>query len=300
MDKLDMMKTFVTVAQEGSFSKAADKLDMSPQLVSKYVSNLEKKIQARLLNRTTRKVTLTEAGRQYTIRCNQVLNDIDEMENALIDWHQKVAGVLTINAPMSFGHRHLPRVLVDFQAKYPDVEVRLNLTDSKVDIVAEGVDIALRIGSLKSESVIARKITTSRIAILASPEYLEKNGTPSKPEELAGHDFLNYSYADQDQLTALLGVNASEQNIRYSVCANNGDMLVSSAILGAGVTIQPTFIAGDYVREGKLVRILEEHEPDPVGLYLIYANRQFLPSKTRAFIDFLSNYYDDVPYWDQC
>lgn len=299
MDKLDMMKTFITVAQEGSFSKAADKLDMSPQLVSKYVSNLEKKLQARLLNRTTRKVTLTEAGRQYSSRCHQVLDDIDEMENSLIDWHQKVAGVLTINAPMSFGHRHLPRVLLDFQKKYPDVEVRLNLTDSKVDIVAEGVDVALRIGSLNSESIIARKITTSKIAILASPSYLKKYGTPLEPEQLRDHDFLNYSYADQNQLESLLGINAPELNIRYSLCANNGDLLISSAILGAGITIQPTFIANEALKEGKLVRILQEYEPEPVGLYLIYANRQFLPSKTRAFIDFFSEYYESTPYWDQ-
>ncbi|PMJ91739.1 LysR family transcriptional regulator [Vibrio sp. 10N.261.55.A7] len=298
MDKLEMMKTFMSVVTEGSFSKAADKRGISPQLASKYVSALEDKLQTRLLHRTTRKINLTEAGHLYSARCEQVLSDINEMENSLGDWHQKVAGTLTINAPMSFGHRHLPKLLVDFQRRYPDVKIDLSLTDHKVNIVEEGVDVALRIGNLKSDTVIAKRITDIQVALLASPEYLERKGTPTSQTDLPNHDFLNYSYADQGLVMSVLGGSLAERNVCSSITANNGDLLVNTAILGAGITLQPTFIAGEAIKKGELVKILPEHQPKPVGLYLIYANRQFLPVKTRAFIDFVSGYFGDTPYWD--
>jgi len=300
MDKLEMMKTFMMVIQEGSFSKAADKLEISPQLASKYVSILEQKLQTRLLHRTTRQINLTEAGHHYSTRCAQVLSDIEEMENALVDWHQKISGTLTINAPMSFGHRHLPRFLNDFQHRFPEVKIKLNLTDHKIDIVEEGVDVALRIGNLKSETIIAKKITNIQIALLASPSYLERKGQVTTPDDLAEHDFLNYSYADQSMISDLFGINLSELKLNPIISANNGDLLVNTAILGKGITIQPTFIAGEAINKGLLIKILPDFQPAPIGLYLIYANRQFLPNKTRAFIDFISDYYGDVPYWDYC
>ncbi|MGF1695770.1 LysR family transcriptional regulator [Vibrio kyushuensis] len=299
MDKLEMMKTFMSVVQEGAFSKAAEKRGISPQLASKYVSALEDNLQTRLLHRTTRKINLTEAGHLYSIRCAQVLSDINEMENSLGDWHQKVAGVLTINAPMSFGHRHLPKLLIDFQQRYPEVKIDLNLTDHKVNIVEEGVDVALRIGDLKSETIIAKRITDIQIALLASPDYLQKHGTPKTQEDLAEHDFLNYSYADQNLVMNILGTSVSDRNLRCAITANNGDLLVNTAIWGGGIAIQPTFIAGDAIKSGQLIKLLPEHQPKPIGLYLIYANRQFLPVKTRAFIDFVSGYFGDTPYWDE-
>lgn len=298
VDKLDMMKTFVMVAQDGSFTKAAEKLSISPQLASKYVAALEEKMQTRLLHRTTRKVSVTEAGRHYAARCVQVLGDIDELENSLQDWHQKVSGVLTVNAPMSFGYRHLPRLLIDFRKRYPDVEIKLNLTDVKVDIVEQGVDVALRIGSLQSDSIIAKRICDIQICLLASPDYLQRRGTPETADDLAQHDFLNYSYADQAMLSGIFGVNQAELNLRNAISANNGDLLVQAAVLGGGITIQPTFIAGEALKHGELVRIMPEHQPENMGLYLIYANRQFMPSKTRAFIDFVSDYFSGTPYWD--
>jgi DNA-binding transcriptional LysR family regulator len=263
------------------------------------VAALEERIQTRLLNRTTRKVTLTEAGRHYAARCSQVLGDIDEMESSLLDWHQKVSGVLTVNAPMSFGHRHLPLLLIEFRKRYPDVEVKLNLTDVKVDIVEEGVDIALRIGNLKSDNIIAKRICDIHLALLASPDYLARRGTPLVPEDLSGHDFLRYTYADPASVSNLLGVNLAESGMNFVLSTNNGDLLTNTAVSGGGLTIQPTFIAGEAIREGKLVRLLCDYQQPPLGLYLIYANRQFMPSKTRAFIDFLSSYYGDKPYWDE-
>ncbi len=299
MDKIETMKAFSAVVQEGSFAKAAQRLNLSPQLISKYVSRLEEALHTRLLNRTTRKVSMTEAGSAYFARCQQILIDIEEMESALSNLHQKVSGVLTISAPMSFGAKHLAKLLVDFQRQYPEVKVDLKLTDRKVDIVEEGIDIALRIGRLKSSSLIARRLTSIRIAICASPEYLKKKGTPQTVQELHGHTYLKYSYADNAMLFAQFGKEGQDLKLRSSINCNNGDLLVAAAIYGGGIAIQPTFIAGEAIAAGKLQEILSAYAPEPVGLYAVYAHRKFLASKVRSFVDFISDYYGEVPYWDR-
>jgi DNA-binding transcriptional LysR family regulator len=299
MDKLDTMKAFLMVAEEGSFSKAADKLGLSPQLVSKYVSHLEDILHIRLLNRTTRKVSMTEAGTAYYERCHQVLIDIEEMENALSDLHQNVSGILTISAPMSFGTKHLPKLLTDFQRQYPDIIIKLDLSDRKVDIIEEGIDVALRIGHLKSSSLIAKKITPINIAICASPGYLEKRGIPLTPEDLKTHIYLKYTYTDNSNLFSRLNNDEPELHFENQLIANNGEILANAAIHDGGIVVQPTFITGEALAEGKLKRILPGYEPEPLNLYAVYAHRKFLASKVRCFIDFVSQYYGEMPYWDQ-
>ncbi|KPZ62873.1 LysR family transcriptional regulator [Pseudoalteromonas sp. P1-7a] len=298
MDKLITMKTFVSVVQEGSFSKAADKLDISPQLVSKYVSALEEGLSTRLLHRTTRKVSTTEAGDHYFTRCLQVLGDIDDMENSLNNLSENVSGVLSISAPMSFGVKHLAPLLVEFQKQYPNLKLDLKLTDQFIDIVEQGIDIALRIGVLKNSSLIAKKIAPIRLAVFASPAYLKQHGTPTTLQELQQHNYLRYANAEPAK--RLTGVNElkSEFKLESNLVANNGDLILNTAIAGGGIAMQPTFIAGEALAQGKVVRILQKFEPEPMGLYMVYANRQFLPSKVRAFVDFTSDYYGDVPYWD--
>ncbi|NMP79925.1 LysR family transcriptional regulator [Pseudoalteromonas arctica] len=298
MDKLTTMKTFLAVVQEGSFSKAADKLDISPQLVSKYISALEDNLRTRLLHRTTRKVSVTEAGNQYYQRCQQVIIDIEDMENSLNNLSESVSGVLSISAPMSFGTKHLAGLLVDFQKQYPNLKLDLRLTDQYVDIVEQGIDIALRIGVLKNSTLIAKKIAPIRLAVFASPDYLERHGTPQTLLDLQSHNYLRYSHSEPTK--RLFGVNElkSELKLESNFVANNGDLLLNTAIAGGGIAMQPTFIAGEALAQGKVVRILQDYEPDPMGLYMLYANRQFLPSKVRAFVDFASDFYGDTPYWD--
>ncbi|MBH0078902.1 LysR family transcriptional regulator [Pseudoalteromonas sp. NZS11] len=298
MDKLTTMKTFLAVVQEGSFSKAADKLDISPQLVSKYISALEDNLRTRLLHRTTRKVSVTEAGNQYYQRCQQVVIDIEDMENSLNNLSENVSGVLSISAPMSFGTKHLAGLLVDFQKQYPNLKLDLQLTDQYVDIVEQGIDIALRIGVLKNSTLIAKKIAPIHLAVFASPDYLKRHGTPQTLLDLQSHNYLRYSHSEPTK--RLFGVNElkSELKLESNFVANNGDLLLNTAIAGGGIAMQPTFIAGEALAQGKVVRILNDYEPDPMGLYMVYANRQFLPSKVRAFVDFTSGYYGDTPYWD--
>jgi len=298
MDKIDTMRAFSSVVQEGSFSKAADKLKLSPQLVSKYVSQLEAHLQTRLLNRTTRRVSTTEAGISYFERCQQVLIDIEDMENSLGKLHQQPSGVLRISAPTSFGMHHLPKLLVDFHRQYPLVEVDLQLSDRKVDIIEEGLDMALRIGELKSSSFVAKKIAPIRLVICASPDYLAINGIPKTPSELVNHDFLRYSFSENSNIFSKFNIKASDIKFRSHFCADNGDLLVNLAIEGGGITIQPTFITGKPLAEGNLQTILDDYEPDSMGLYVVYAHRRHLASKVRCFIDFIEHYFGTPPYWD--
>ena len=299
MDRIEAMRAFVTVVNAGSFTRAADRLEMSPQLVSKYVSQLEQHLRVRLLNRTTRKIHLTEAGVSYHQRAQQVLNDIDDMESQVGDLQTQAQGLLRISAPVSFAIRHMAPFLSEFQKAHPGVGIDLQLNDRKVDVVEEGFDIVLRIGHLKSSSLIAKRIAPVRLVMCASPAYLKQHGTPQRPEDLSGHRYLRYSYMELDPSQPVYRwLQSNNQDGSSDMISNNGDVLVEAAIAGAGIVLQPTFISGSAIKEGKLQVILPEYEPEPMGLYAVYAHRQLLASKVRSFIDFIQDFYGDPPYWD--
>lgn len=302
MDRLDAMRTFVTVVSEGSFTRAAERLALSPQLVSKYVSQLEQHLGVRLLNRTTRRLHLTEAGAAYRQRAEQVLAEIDDMESELGALQTQARGRLHVSAPVSFAIRHLAPLINDFQRANPAVDIDLQLNDRKVDIVEEGFDIALRIGRLRSSSLIAKRIAPVRLVLCASPEYLATHGTPEHPRDLAGHRFLRYRYMEESQEPLLQWLPRSGgggDRALSELTSNNGDVLVEAALGGAGIALQPTFLCGSAIQQGKLEVVLAEHEPEPLGLYAVYAHRQLLASKVRHFVDFLEGYFGDPPYWDR-
>ena len=299
MDRIDAMRAFVTVVNEGAFTRAADRLDMSPQLVSKYVSQLEQHLGVRLLNRTTRQIHLTEAGTSYHQRAQQVLHDIDDMESQIGDLQTEARGLLRISAPVSFAIRHMAPLLSEFQKIHPGVGIDLQLNDRKVDVVEEGFDVVLRIGHLKSSSLIAKRIAPIRMVVCASPAYLKQNGTPQHLEDLQGHRYLRYSYIELDASQPLhRWLQNNGQNDSNGMTSNNGDVLVEAAIAGAGIALQPTFISGPAIKEGKLQVILQEYEPETMGLYAVYAHRQLLASKVRSFVDFIDGYFGNPPYWD--
>lgn len=294
MDRIQAMQTFVAVVTEGSFTKAAERLNMSPQLVSKYVAQLEHHLGTRMLNRTTRRIHLTEAGVQYYQRVQQILNDIDDMECELADMQTQARGTLRISAPVSFAMRHLAKVVTQFQSAHPAVDIDLQLNDRKVDIIEEGFDIALRIGKLKSSSLIAKRIAPIHLVYCASPAYLNEFGTPEDLAALRTHTLLRYSYMDstldQKQISLRPG---------GGLVSNNGDVLTAAAIEGAGVVLQPTFIVSEALRRGQLKVILAGHAPESIALYAVYAHRQLMASKVRTFVDFISDAFGDPPYWDQ-
>jgi DNA-binding transcriptional LysR family regulator len=300
MDRIDAMRAFVAVVTEGSFSNAANALRLSPQLVSKYVSKLEDQLNTRLLNRTTRKVSLTEAGSHYFGHAQQILLSIDDMESQLGGLQQNPKGVLRISAPVSFALKHMARLVTDFQRRYPLVKVDLQLSDRKVDIIEEGFDVALRIGQLKSSSLVAKPVAPIRVVLCASPQYLATHGTPTQLADLNHHRYLHYSYMNmegREDLYQCLKTKYMQQGSEF--CSNNGDVLVDAAIAEAGLVLQPTFIASAALSSGKLVVVLPECEPEPLGLYVVYAHRKLLPHKVRCFIDFIEGYYGSPPYWDE-
>ncbi len=300
MDRIDAMHAFVTVVNEGSFTRAADRLEMSPQLVSKYVSQLERHLGVRLLNRTTRKIHLTEAGTRYHQLAQQVLHDIGDMESQLGDLQGQAQGVLRISAPVSFAIHHMAPLLSEFQKVHPAVGIDLQLNDRKVDIVEEGFDIALRIGHLKSSSLIAKRIAPVRLVLCASPGYLKQHGIPERPADLRDHRYLRYSYMELDDHQAVYRwLQNTGRDKNSEMVSNNGDVLVAAAMAGAGIALQPTFICGSAIQQGNLQVVLPDHEPEPLALYAVYAHRQLLASKVRSFIDFMEGFFGDPPYWDQ-
>ncbi|MEE3209890.1 MAG: substrate binding domain-containing protein, partial [Pseudomonadota bacterium] len=235
---------------------------------------------------------LTEAGERYVQQAQQILSDIDDMESQAGDLQAQARGLLRIAAPVSFASLHLAEPLVLFQRENPEVGIDLQLNDRKVDIIDEGFDVALRIGQLKDSSLVARKLTEIRLAYCASPEYLKKYGEPTSVAELPQHRFLHYSYMEDDQLRQA-GIQRGNQ-----FSCNNGEVLNNAAIAGAGIVMQPTFISGAALADGRLVEILKQEAPEPIALYAVYAHRTLLSSKVRAFIDSLSDYFSGVPSWD--
>jgi DNA-binding transcriptional LysR family regulator len=295
MDRIEALRTFVAVTSEGSFTKAADRLGISTQLVSKYVSQLEAHLGARLLHRTTRKVSVTEAGAHCVLQAQQILSDMSDLENQLGTLQDTVTGVLRISAPVSFSIHHLAPALVAFQQRYPEVQVDLQLSDQKIDLVENGFDIALRIGQLASSSLVAKRLADIRLVRCAAPSYLAKHGTPKTLEALTKHHYLHYSYASD----AFFEGSPSIGLVKRPMVSNNGDVLVKAAIGGAGIVLQPTFIVGEAIANGQLQVILKDDEPELMGLYAVYANRQWLSNKVRRFLDFMDGYFGSPPYWDE-
>lgn len=301
MDRIDTMKTFITVSEQGSFTKAADKLHTSNQLVSKYVSGLETHLGVRLFNRTTRSVKLTEAGEQCVQHVRHILEGIQDMENGLKQLDDEAQGLLRINAPVSFSTAQLSPAIAKFKHAYPAVNVDLQLNDRQVDVVEEGFDLALRIGYLKSSSLIAKRIAPIRLALVASPDYLAKHGEPTHPDQLNPSHLLHYSYMayNQDKSSLMQALRRAVKAATPAVCSNNGDILVDAAVAGEGYTLQPTFLVGRALQQGRLISLLHEFEPKPMGLYAVYPHRKLMATKLRAFVDFIREYYGDVPSWDE-
>ncbi|WP_445427887.1 LysR substrate-binding domain-containing protein [Alishewanella sp. HL-SH05] len=300
MDRLDTMKAFVTVAELGSFTKAAEKLETSNQLVSKYVSQLEDQLGVRLFNRTTRRVHLTQEGEQCLHHAMHILESVHDMENHFGELQSTAKGLLQISAPVDFSTLHLAPLIRDFKKKYPEVGVNLELSDRKVDVIEEGFDVALRIGNLKSSSLIAKKIAPIKLVLCAAPSYIEKYGNPSQPDELNSSHFLHYSYTDyaSSNHPLMRVLRANSQNNQVGLTANNGQILTAAATAGEGYILQPTFIVGEALKQGKLKTMLNDIEVDAMSLYAVYPHRKLLAPKLRVFLDFMSSYFGDPPYWD--
>jgi len=299
MDHLHSMATFVEVVDRGGFTAAEDKLGLSRAQISKLVMQLEAHLGTRLLNRTTRKISLTEMGQLYYERCKSLLIEVDEMDSMAAEQSAIPRGTLTIGAPSSFGAMHFKNVITEYMKLYPQVQISLQLTDRFVDVVDEGFDVVIRIAELADTSLIARKLSTCHLVYCASPAYLKKQGEPKVPQDLAIHHCLLYSNADKPGIWTFHG-QAGIENVSVSgpLTADNGDILRAAALADLGVVFMPTFIVGEDIRAGTLQQILVDYCPPELTINAVFPSRRYLSAKVRTFIDFAADFFGDKPAWD--
>ncbi|MEZ5670361.1 MAG: LysR family transcriptional regulator [Alphaproteobacteria bacterium] len=296
MDNLAAMAVFAKVVEANGFSAAARDLGLSKSAVSKHVSRLEDRLGARLLNRTTRRLALTEIGEAFYERCTRLVAEAEEAELAVTRMSAEPSGMLRVNMPFSFGSLHVVPSLCGFMGAYPRVNVQVTLDDRYADLVADGYDLAIRIGELDDSSLIARRLAITRPKLVASPAYWARHGVPRVPADLSAHECLVYTYLRRGPLWRF-----GDQAVRIAgrLQANNGDVLRQAALAGHGVALLPSFIVWRDLHEGRLVPALEAYCEDPLGIYAIYPHSRHLSAKVRAFIDFLAARFGERPYWEE-
>ncbi|MET0028540.1 MAG: LysR family transcriptional regulator [Candidatus Thiodiazotropha sp.] len=301
MNRLESLESFVAVVESGRFSTAAERLGIGKSVISRRVSELEDHLGALLLHRTTRQLSLTEAGRAFYPRAVQVLEDLSDAEQSVSQAQQELSGRIRLAAPLTFGQLHLAPALTAFMEQHPKVILDADFNDSEVNLIQEGIDLALRIGELADSSMVARPLAPIRLLACASPGYLAKHGIPQTPQDLEQHQGLCYSNMPEPQKWRFIDSTGRGLNIRIPLRmqANNGQILLEAAAAGHGICLTPTFIAYQAILEGRLVRILEDYQSPAATAYAIYPNRRFIPQRVRAFADYLRDLYGDQPYWDE-
>ena len=289
MNVVQAMRVLLQVVDSGGFARAAASLDLSNAAVTRQIAALENHLGARLLHRTTRRVSLTEAGSEFCARARAILEQLAEAESAAAQGVAQPTGLLRISAPLSFGVLRLADELPAFRARHPQLKLDIDLSDRLVDLANEGFDVALRITTGLEPSLIARRIAPVGMTVCAAPQYLRRRGTPRSPIDLGRHEVLSYKYlwsGDAWSFTDADGRSATVR-VRPAVHATNGDLLRQLAVAGSGIILQPTFLVEAALRCGTLVRILEDYHVPQFTLYAVYLSHQHLPARVRVFIDYL-------------
>ncbi|MEH6579327.1 MAG: LysR family transcriptional regulator [Amphritea sp.] len=300
MGQLEDMQVFVRIVEAGSITRASEQLSLAKSAVSKRLVGLENRLGSKLINRTTRQSSLTEAGRHYYQRVKLLLDEVDELNGDISSKSQVLAGSLKLAVPLSFGISHLTPAIDLFLQKHPELNVELDFSDRKVDIIEEGFDLAIRIGKLEDSTMQARKITPIRHAVCASSAYIEKHGKLDAPQQLKDHRILKYASLP---LAGVRFLDSEKQehlvNLEPYLIANNGEALKQMAISGHGITLLPTFIVWDALATGDLEPLLDDYSFPSMHAYAVYPPTRYLPQKVRSLIDFLIERFGDNPYWDQ-
>ncbi|WP_447743749.1 LysR family transcriptional regulator [Variovorax boronicumulans] len=300
MDRLNAMRVFVTVVDAGSLSAAADKLDLSRPVVTRYVAELEQWTGARLLHRTTRRLSLTAAGEELLPRCRQVLELAGDMQAAVRHPAEAPSGQLRITASTSFAQAQLAGAVADYVRCYPGVAVDLVLLDRAVNLVDERIDLAIRVSSEIDPNLIARRLSVCRSVVCATPDYLKAHGQPQRVEELAQRNCLTHSYFGR----SLWNFTRKADGLPVSVAVagnlstNDAASLMALARAGAGIAMLPTYLTSGLLQSGELVSLFPDHEPQVLGVYAVYASRKHMPSALRTLLDFLAERFTEVPAWD--
>jgi DNA-binding transcriptional LysR family regulator len=301
MDRLAALTAFAAVVETKSFSAAAQRLRIAKSAVSRQVGELETALGVRLLNRTTRSLSLTEVGRAYHGRVERILADLAEADRAASDARAAPRGRLKVSAPMSFGFLHLAPALSDFLELHAEVSLDLVLNDRFVDLVEEGFDVAVRIATLADASLIARRLAPARRAICASPHYLETRGAPETPDDLAAHSCLFNSNIAPARDWRFVHADGSPWpvNVKGRLSVNNGDATRAAALGGLGLASLPTFIVGADLQAGRLIAVLDGYVPQDLSISALYPHSRHLSPTVRAFVDFLAERFGPQPYWDR-
>lgn len=293
MDRLTEMEAFVQVVDHGGFTDAARKMGLSKSAISKHVSALEARLAVRLLNRTTRRVSPTEVGLAYYDRARAVLSEASEADSMVTAMQSTPKGSLRVSAPVTFGVSQVAGAVATFLNYYPEVDINMVLDDRFVELIAEGFDVAIRIGTLADSSLKARKLAAARSLIAASPAYLEAHGTPRSIDDLTEHRLLHYSQLSTGNFWRLRGPSGEERQVRVGgrLTVNNGEALMRAAEAGLGIAQIPAFMLGDAIESGRLVELLPDRPPEILGIYAVYPQGRFPQPKLRAFIDFMSDHF---------
>ena len=298
-DPLEGMSIFAAVVEAESFTGAARTLKYSKAAISTHIQKLEDRLDTRLLNRTTRRISMTDEGRVFYEHCRRILDEAREAIDALDNSNTEPRGVLRINSPMSFGTMHLGSAVAEFMEAYPDVSVDMVLNDRQVDLIEDGFDLAIRIGRLPDSSLIARRLAPCRRILVASPDYWDRKGRPSHPSDLKDHDALIYDYLDDPNTwTFKDGDTDVSVSVQGRLRANNGEVLLDAALHGLGIYLSPTFFCCNALRANKLEIALRDFGEDPLSVYAVYPHRRHLSPRVRAFVDFLAERFGENPYWD--
>jgi DNA-binding transcriptional LysR family regulator len=301
MDRFADMRMFVAVVDAGSISGAAERLEVAKSAVSRRLTDLEARLGAELLHRTTRRLGLTDSGRAFFERAQRILADLEEAEQAVSQAHGAIRGRLKVALPLSFGLLHLAGLINEFLGLHPEVEFDLDFNDRQIDLMQEGFDLAIRIARLPDSSLIARKLAPIRHALCASPDYLARHGTPARADDLASHAGLVYSNLANPGLWSYVRPDGQPGSVQVPVKlrANNGDFLCRAAIAGQGVILHPTFYLSDAIRTGELVPLLTDHAWPELNAYALYPPTRHLSRRVRAFVDFLAEKLAGEPDWDR-
>ncbi|MDH5858431.1 LysR family transcriptional regulator [Lampropedia aestuarii] len=308
MDKFAALNAFMAVVENGGFAPAARRLGVAPSSLTRQLNMLEKQLSARLMNRSTRMVTLTDAGQQYYEEARRIVDELESADRSICELAGPPSGLLRISMPQAFGWLHIAPVVADFLQQYPDVRLDIQLSDELANLVEDRFDVAIRLGSTVAQNLVARKLAPHTRLLCASPSYLQAHGVPATPADLSRHNCLSFNYGDlSHSSTWSFTCQGKTEKVRVSgnLRANGSEVLRQATIGGVGLAIMPTWLIGQDVSAGRLVRVLQDWQPwvgdsDMGGIWAVYLPNRRGSKKLNAFLDFLSSHFGSPAYWDRC
>ncbi len=289
MDRFSAMQTFVRIAEAGSFTAVADQLNVARSAVTRQIAALEEHLGVKLIARSTRRLSLTAEGTAFLAACRDILDRVEEAEGELAGRRGASGGLIRASVPMSFGLRHLMPLIADYGKRHPDIRLELDFSDRRADLIEEGLDMAIRIAPELPDTQIVRRLTTCRLQVVASPDYLRRHGEPTHPSELARHECLAYSLVDRSSWRFKVDGEFRAFEVSGRITANSGDALQEAAIRGMGIVYQPDFLGSAAVAEGRLKVILSNYEMPQLLVCAVFPGNRFVPQRVRAFVDFLAD-----------